>query len=643
MLFIILYWIYISLFLFVSGTFFERIIIRISLGKQAAIETPAVLKLLIGIAGLLIILSLVHFFYPINEFIHCLLLFLLSIEIVVNRKYYLVQTKNFFIWQKQISLILKLIIGFVILLFSYIASDLPLYNLDEGRYHLQNLLWSKSFSIVPGIANLHDRFASNSSWYLLNALFDVFYFSKKVYHIINSLCLLYLFLFCILMLKNFNKTSNVLSVFSLALLAYLICSFSFFKYWFMIGVTPDLGVHFFIISFFIYMVWLVCNENEIRMNLKFHSILALIICISAFLIRSTGVMLLMGYLPILILLVQRKQLSAVFFKLFLIGIFLFCIPVIRNFIMSGYPLYPSTAFDFFNVDWKFPKLFADKLSAFVVNHQLYEYLNLIKERKEYSGLFDFTRLHDLANMFYGYYIKSLGGHTPAFICLLVSPILFFNSQISPSEPARAGKQKSLIIYFVIIIAVYLFAAIVCGLVYRYGAGYICVFVVFVSGIIIYGAIKKMKEVGFKIFKYFILIILVICFLKFILLESTPVSLAKQKFNYPIALLKEVGQNLFVLEEVPVSPNKKIMVNNLPINVSEYIPIKNSRFVKWYSSPDTTCKTNAFIQYSTYSSCEELNATVATMNWMNDLPSVGGIYTFMEPRTGKIEDGFRVKK
>ena len=634
MLLIILYWIYISLFLFVSGTLFERIIVRISLGKRASIETPVVLKLVLGIAGLLIVLSLIHFFYPINEFINCLLLFLLLIEIVVNRKYYLVQVKNFFIWQKQISLILKIVIGFIILLFSYIASDLPLYNLDEGRYHLQNLLWSKNYPVIPGIANLHDRFASNSSWYLFNALFDVFYFSKKVYHVINSLCMLYLFLFCILTFRNFNKNSNILSVFSLALLTYLIFSFSFFKYWFMIGVTPDLGVHFFIISFFIYMVWLFSNESETLMNLKFHSIVALIICISTFLIRSTGVMLLPGYLPMVYLLVQQKQFRSNFLKLFLISTFMFCIPLIRNIIMSGYPLYPSTAFDYFNVDWKFPKLFADKLSAFVVNHQLYEHLNLIKERKEYTGLFDFTRLCDLANMFYSYYIKSFGGHTPAFICLLCSPVLFFSSQIR--------KQKLLVISLVIIIAVYLFTAIVCGLVYRYSAGYICVFVVCVCGIIIYGTIKKIKEAGFKFFKYFILIILIICFLKFILLESTPVSLTKQKFNYPIALAKEIGQNLFMLEEVPVSPYKKIILNNMPINISEYIPIKNSRFEKWYSSPDTACKTNAFIKYSTYSSCEELNATVATMNWMNDLPSVGGIYTFMEPRTGNIKDGFRMK-
>lgn len=41
---------------------------------------------------------------------------------------------------------------------------------DTGLYHLQSVTWASSFPIVPGLANLHDRFGFNSTFHLFAAL-----------------------------------------------------------------------------------------------------------------------------------------------------------------------------------------------------------------------------------------------------------------------------------------------------------------------------------------------------------------------------------------------------------------------------------------------------------------------------------------
>lgn len=58
--------------------------------------------------------------------------------------------------------------------------------------------------------------------------------------------------------------------------------------------------------------------------------------------------------------------------------------------------------------------------------------------------------------------------------------------------------------------------------------------------------------------------------------------------------------------------------------------------------NTSCKKIDIIKnVRGHRSCEEYNAFVATMNWMDPLPSVGAIYQGLTLRKEKINDGFRI--
>jgi len=63
----------------------------------------------------------------------------------------------------------------------------PTWLYDTGMYHQQVLNWSTSYSLIPGLGNLHGRLAFNSSALLVGSLFDVGPLHQMAIHTFNSL------------------------------------------------------------------------------------------------------------------------------------------------------------------------------------------------------------------------------------------------------------------------------------------------------------------------------------------------------------------------------------------------------------------------------------------------------------------------
>lgn len=70
------------------------------------------------------------------------------------------------------------------------SAKLPM---DSGLYHLQSVLWIKSYAIIPGLGNLHARLAFNNSNFLYSALLDQWVWDGKAYYLANGL-LMYVFI-----------------------------------------------------------------------------------------------------------------------------------------------------------------------------------------------------------------------------------------------------------------------------------------------------------------------------------------------------------------------------------------------------------------------------------------------------------------
>ncbi len=65
--------------------------------------------------------------------------------------------------------------------------QLALRHGDSGLYHISSVKWASEFSVVPGLGNLHQRLAFNTSFHLLAALFESVGFNIGTGQLINGL------------------------------------------------------------------------------------------------------------------------------------------------------------------------------------------------------------------------------------------------------------------------------------------------------------------------------------------------------------------------------------------------------------------------------------------------------------------------
>ncbi|GAB4315273.1 MAG: hypothetical protein Kow00117_07290 [Phototrophicales bacterium] len=138
----------------------------------------------IGWAVTIAFLQIWHLFFPVNVFVSLIVCGIGLSGILVNRHNLiniLKQLHNYRI------LIIVLIFG-MIWLAGQVINNKPHY--DDGLYHIQDVEWVTSYSIVPGLGNLHGRFAFNNALSLYFGLIDTLPLIAPVRHVGNSLLML---------------------------------------------------------------------------------------------------------------------------------------------------------------------------------------------------------------------------------------------------------------------------------------------------------------------------------------------------------------------------------------------------------------------------------------------------------------------
>ncbi len=219
-------------------------------------------------------------------------------------------------------------------------------NPDTGIYHAQAIRWMEEYPAVAGLGNLHSRFAYNSHWLVLNAVFSLAFWGGQSLHLMGAM------LFGLAVwdfgnglrrwLNGERSVANSLRMLFLPLSFYLLGSQTS-------SPGTDLPV--------ILMLWLI-----IPLWLEQQTVQPPGSAIRSVLIFSAAVFLLtvkLSALPLLLLagwLVLRDvqhQPSRVL-RWGLLGLFLLLPWLARNVILSGYLIYPFPALDWFSVDWKIP-------------------------------------------------------------------------------------------------------------------------------------------------------------------------------------------------------------------------------------------------------------------------------------------------
>lgn len=233
------------------------------------------------------------------------------------------------------QIILVLACLFLFLVYMTMPPQLP----DTFYYHIQNVMWNEEFSVVPGLANLQERFGFNSNSLLLASVFGLRPLFGQFIFGVNSLCMLLLLIQIIFDLKRKPVSITLISLF-----AYTIFFLFYIKH------IPSLSTDLLPNLFIMYLLFSLLADKE---NIKRKTVLFWLIPIFCITLKLSILFIALLSLYVLIYFVKEKSYKAIAF-ICLTSLLVIVPWLVRNVIISGYLIYPYPSLDLFNVDWKLP-------------------------------------------------------------------------------------------------------------------------------------------------------------------------------------------------------------------------------------------------------------------------------------------------
>jgi hypothetical protein len=236
---------------------------------------------------------------------------------------------------------------FLSIVFILFFSSRQSITYDEGLYYSQFIRWTQTYAVVPGLANLHDRFGFNSSWHVLAALFNFSTLAGQDVNQINGV--LYL-LTTLYLLGGFRAKGAPLSrILKLGLL--VLINMPWVGVYNFIAPAADLVI-FYLLSLVI-VIWLEHLERGERLIDSPGAILTWIVPAYLLTVKLSAVPVLL--LPAMLCWAALQKGRYRVFSGLLVASLLLVVPwLVRNVILSGYLLFPFERLDLFGVDWKVP-------------------------------------------------------------------------------------------------------------------------------------------------------------------------------------------------------------------------------------------------------------------------------------------------
>jgi hypothetical protein len=339
------YWMVLGLLLTGIGLLVHRILLRRPLHP-----VDALYGFWIGFGLSIAGLQIWHFFAPVNALpfvpIGLMGLMGLLLEWRLLRNVF----SHWRVWIIQLLLLLALCF--------YVANQIVLkdylmhYAYDDGLYHIQSMRWNQTFSIVPGLGNLHGRFAFNDSSSLLWAMLDALPGLPPVRYIGTSLLLVMAGLH--LMARSWSRrntpqrTLNLLLIFPLTIIGVTSNG--------LISLKNDYTVFILGILIGVELLDLLLTQSDEHRSVLYRLGYITLLATAGITIKLSFLVF-AGLAVIIALGVVMKQYPHLLIRasciVSSIGLTLIGIWLLRGVILSGYPLYPQTTFAI-PVEWQMP-------------------------------------------------------------------------------------------------------------------------------------------------------------------------------------------------------------------------------------------------------------------------------------------------
>jgi len=232
-----------------------------------------------------------------------------------------------------------------------IGSDNPV-NPDTGIYHAQAIRWMETFPVVPGLGNLHSRFAYNSNWLVINAFFSFSFLGLQSFHVLpGAFVLVAIIYFMGGMNKIFKKeitVTNVIKTLLIPLVFYILGSQ-------VSSPGTDFPANIWTwITFLIWFETFEVEEDSQHNAIRLEEILVFIFSIYLITIKLSTLPLLL--LSAFIVYKNVRRNIKIIIKLLMLASIVLAPWFARNLILSGYWIYPIPLLSVIspNWDWKIP-------------------------------------------------------------------------------------------------------------------------------------------------------------------------------------------------------------------------------------------------------------------------------------------------
>jgi hypothetical protein len=308
--------------------------------------------------------------------------------------------------------VVKMVFAGICVLIFFVAGSLKPVNGDTQIYHVQVIKWFNEYGTVPGIANLSPRFGLGSNWFNLISIFRIPFFTHENYTWLNTTAVLWFFIWLFSKWRyHYTKNTEAKKNSVMCHFYFLVMVYCLFE-WELFRDAASSTNYDFIITVLTLMATSHLLEKILlpEANL-FSSFQFIFICISVIPFKFSGLFVVLLLLFYLVTQRSIKPWLVTFVTTLLLLIPLF----IKNYIVTGYPLYP-VSWSPAHPDWQVPASMTDYLRNYIfLSNRYYNVNNL-----------DFSRLPEMMNKAWvGNWLKGLLLQQKIILLLSASSLMLF--------------------------------------------------------------------------------------------------------------------------------------------------------------------------------------------------------------------------
>lgn len=330
MIAVICSWMYIMLVCFLVG-----------LGILRGRKFNLIHYLVAGFIGITVFVEIFSIFGKIGALAHMIMLLAALVSGIICRKEVVAlwhsEKANFFSWE-----------GFFYLCFIFLIAFFAsrgTFHTDTNIYHAQAIRLYEEYGLIKGMGNLQLHFAYNSAYLAFAAIFSLNWLFGQSLHTTTGFIEIIMCLYAFHGLKDFKlHKSHIADLMRVGILLFTLVILNGS----MSPATDYVTMYF---ALFVITAW--CENMETSRNVKLYSFLAIVSVFVVTLKFSASFLVFITIYPAVCLIKEKRWKR--------IGVYLCCgllivIPFfVRNFLISGWLLYPFNGIDIFNVEWKIPE------------------------------------------------------------------------------------------------------------------------------------------------------------------------------------------------------------------------------------------------------------------------------------------------